>query len=98
VMNDIGSHLLDLMLWMCGVAGTLAGTLLATQQFRVATEDSAALLVSLGERALGIGETSCANDSPGSRIEVYGAAGWIRADDTLTGAAVLRAHDGRRLE
>jgi len=98
VINDIGSHLLDLMLWMCGAAGTLAGALLASQQFRVATEDSAALLVSLGESAIGIVETSCANDSPGSRIEVYGAAGWIRADDTLTGAAVVRAHDGRRLE
>lgn len=98
VINDIGSHLLDLMLWMCGAAGRPAGALLTSQQFRLATEDSAAMLVRLGESAIGIMETSCANDSPGSRIEVYGSAGWIRADDTLSGAAVVRLHDGRKLE
>ena len=95
VINDIGAHLLDLMLWMCGQDGTLAGALLASQQFDLPTDDSAAVLVRLGKSAIGIMETSCANDSPGSRIEVYGSQGWIRADDTLSGASTVTAHDGR---
>ncbi len=94
VINDIGSHLLDLMLWMCGLEGRLAGALLASQQFDLPTEDSAAVLVRLGDKAIGLMETSCANDSPGSRIEVYGSGGWIRADDTLSGAATVATHDG----
>ena len=97
VINDIGSHLLDLMLWMSGLEATLAGALLASQQFDLPTEDSAAVLVRLGQSAIGIMETSCANDSPGSRIEVYGSAGWIRADDTLSGPATLTTHRGETL-
>jgi predicted dehydrogenase len=97
VINDIGSHLLDLMFWMCGAQPALAGALLASQQFKLATEDSAALLVRLGDTAIGIMETSCASDSPGSRIEVYGGSGWIRAENTLSGAATVTTHDGRTL-
>jgi predicted dehydrogenase len=55
------------------------------------------VLVRLGESAIGIMETSCANESPGSRIEVYGSAGWIRADDTLSGPATLTTHRGGTL-
>jgi 1,5-anhydro-D-fructose reductase (1,5-anhydro-D-mannitol-forming) len=98
VINDIGSHLLDLMLWMCGGDGELAGAALASQQFDFGTEDSAAVLVRLAQGGIGVMETSCANASPGSRIEVYGAEGWIRADDTLSGAALVQAHDGRLAE
>jgi predicted dehydrogenase len=97
VINDIGSHLLDLMFWICGERPALAGALLAAQQFKLATEDSTAVLVRLGDTAIGIMETSCANDSPGSRIEVYGGSGWIRADDTLSGAAAVTTHQGRTL-
>src|SRR5437867_3951850 len=97
VINDIGSHLLDLMFWMCGAQPALAGALLSAQQFKLATEDSTAVLVRLGDTAIGIMETSCANDSPGSRIEVYGGSGWIRADDTLSGAAIVTTHEGRTL-
>lgn len=95
VINDIGSHLLDLLLWMSGLEGRLAGAVLAAQQFDLPTEDSTALLLRLGENSIGIMETSCANDSPGSRIEVYGSGGWIRADDTLSGAATITTHEGR---
>jgi 1,5-anhydro-D-fructose reductase (1,5-anhydro-D-mannitol-forming) len=97
VINDIGSHLLDLMFWICDERPTLAGALLAAQQFKLATEDSTAVLVRLGDTAIGVMETSCANDSPGSRIEVYGGNGWIRAEDTLSGAATVTTHEGRTL-
>jgi len=85
VTNDLGSHLIDLALWLSGLPATLVGAALATQRFAVETEDTAALLLSLGGAAIGIVETSAANASPGSRIEIYGDAGWIRAEDTLTG-------------
>jgi predicted dehydrogenase len=97
VINDIGSHLLDLVLWMSGLKGTVAGAVLAAQQFDLPTDDSTAVLLRLGETGIGVIETSCANDSPGSRIEVYGSAGWIRADDTLSGAATVTTHEGRTL-
>jgi predicted dehydrogenase len=97
VINDIGSRLLDLMFWICGERPALAGALLAAQQFKLATEDSTAVLVRLGDTAIGIMETSCANDSPGSRIEVYGGSGWIRAEHTLSAAATVTTHEGRTL-
>ena len=94
IINDIGSHLLDLMLWMSGMNPSFAGAIMASQRFDVATEDSTAVMLRLGDTGIGIIETSCANESPGSRIEVYGSSGWIRADDTLSGTATVHTHDG----
>ena len=93
VTNDLGSHLIDLVLWLSGSPAILIGAALATQRFAVETEDTAALLMSLGEQAIGIVETSAANASPGSRIEIYGD-GWIRAENTLTGAASVSTSAG----
>jgi predicted dehydrogenase len=88
--DNLGSHLIDLMLWLSGLEASLLGAALAAQRFAVETEDTAALLLALGGQGIGIVETSAAGASPGSRIEVYGSAGWIRADDTFTGAATLQ--------
>lgn len=49
--------------------------------------------MSLGGQAIGIVETSAAHASPGSRIEIYGD-GWIRAENTLTGAASVSTSAG----
>ena len=95
IINDIGSHLLDLMLWLCDSEGVVAGAVLASQKFDVETDDSTAVLLRLGEKAIGTVETSCANESPGSRIELYGSRGWLRADDTLSGAATIATHAGQ---
>jgi len=89
-INDLGSHLIDLMLWLSGLEASLIGAALASQRFAVETEDTAALLLALGGQGIGIVETSAASASPGSRVEIYGSAGWIRADDTFTGAATLQ--------
>jgi predicted dehydrogenase len=94
VTNDLGSHLVDLVLWLGGAAPTLIGAALATQRFAVEAEDTAALLMALGARAIGIVDTSAAGASPGSRIEIYGDAGWIRAENTLTGAATISTSGG----
>lgn len=97
VTNDLGSHLIDLVLWLSGLPASLAGAALATQRFAVETEDTAALLLSLGGAAIGIVETSAANESPGSRIEIYGGAGWIRAANTLTGKGTIVTASGEEL-
>jgi len=94
VINDLGSHLIDLVLWLSGLEARVIGAALATQHFAVDTEDTAALLLALGDHGIGIVETSAANASPGSRIEIYGRAAWIRADDTLTGAGTVRTSAG----
>ena len=94
IINDIGSHLIDLLLWICDCDAVVAGAVLAAQKFTVATEDSTAVLLKLGDRAIGIVETSCANQSPGSRIELYGSQGWLRADNTLSGEASIATHQG----
>ena len=94
IINDIGSHLIDLLLWICDCDALVAGAVLAAQKFDVATEDSTAVLLKLGDRAIGIVETSCANQSPGSRIELYGSHGWLRADNTLSGEASIATHLG----
>lgn len=85
--DNLGSHLIDLMLWLSGLEASLIGAALASQRFAVETEDTVALLLALGGQGIGIVETSA---SPGSRVEIYGSAGWIRADDTFTGAATLQ--------
>ena len=87
-------YLVDLMLWLSGAKAEVVGACLATQRFAVETEDSAALLLSLGGKGIGMIDTSAALASPGSRIEVYGAGGWIRGDDTLTGEGVIVTHRG----
>ncbi len=94
IINDIGSHLLDLLLWITGSEGVVAGAVLASQKFDVATEDSSAVLLRLDQHGIGMIETSCASQSPGSRIELYGTHGWLRADDSLSGAACITTHQG----
>lgn len=94
IINDIGSHLLDLLLWITGSEAVVAGAVLASQKFDVATDDSTAVLLRLGNAGIGLMETSCASQSPGSRIELYGVQGWLRADDTLSGAACITTHQG----
>jgi 1,5-anhydro-D-fructose reductase (1,5-anhydro-D-mannitol-forming) len=96
IINDIGSHLIDLLLWVAGAQGRTAGAVLASQQFtNVPTEDSTAVLIALDGAGIGIVETSCANESPGSRIEIYGRDGWIRAENTLSGASTILMNGGR---
>jgi hypothetical protein len=67
------------MFWMSGVKALLIGAGLATQRFSLETEDSVAIMLALGERGIGIIETSAANESRGSRIEIYGKMdGFVR--------------------
>ena len=95
-INDVGTHLIDLMLWITGLPAEVAGARLTRQRFNVETDDSVALLFSLGESATGLIETSTALGSPSSRIEIYGDSGWARAEGTLGGSGALEtSFDGK---
>ena len=92
-INDVGTHLIDLMLWTTGLPATVTGARLAAQVRGQQTDDGAAVLFDLGPRAIGSVETSMALRSPASRIEVYGDAGWLRAEGSLGGATVLESSE-----
>lgn len=94
VINDIGSHLIDLALWFTGMPAEVAGAVLASQKFDFGTEDSCSVLLKMGASTIGAIECSNASVSPGSRIEFYGSDGWLRADDTLSGASVITRNGG----
>jgi predicted dehydrogenase len=83
------------MLWISGARARLIGAGLASQRFSMETEDSAAIMLTLEENGIGIIETSAANESPGSRIEIYGQNGWIRADNTLSETGLIASHSGQ---
>ena len=95
-INDVGTHIIDLMLWLAGEPAHIAGAVLAAQRFGLGTDDGAAALFRLGERGIGVMETSMALKNPGSNIEIFGETGWIRADDSFGGASVIETSaDGR---
>jgi 1,5-anhydro-D-fructose reductase (1,5-anhydro-D-mannitol-forming) len=92
-INDVGTHLIDLMLWMTDLPATVAGARLVAQRRGLETDDGATVLFRLGARGSGVAETSMALQSPASRIEVYGDAGWLRAEGSLTGGKLLETSD-----
>jgi predicted dehydrogenase len=94
IINDLGTHLIDLAQWLSGSKPVLVGAAIASQKFDIPTEDSVALVLSLGAAAIGIVEASNANQSPSSRIEAYGTKGWLRADDTLWGESAIETQRG----
>jgi len=88
-INDVGTHLIDLMLWITELPADIVGARLSTQRFPVETDDGVALLFALGKDGTGIVETSTALESPSSRIEIYGDKGWARAEGTLGGPGTI---------
>jgi 1,5-anhydro-D-fructose reductase (1,5-anhydro-D-mannitol-forming) len=92
-INDVGTHLIDLMLWMTNLPAAVVGARLVPQLRGLETDDGATVLFSLGQSATGVVETSMALTSPASRIEVYGEAGWLRAEGSLGGATLLETSE-----
>lgn len=97
-INDIGTHLIDLMLWITDLPAQVLGARLPAQRFPVETDDGVALLFGLGNDATGIVETSTALASPDSRIEIYGGKGWARAEGTLAGSGAVATSSQKFVE
>ncbi|MHB1469204.1 MAG: Gfo/Idh/MocA family protein [Solirubrobacteraceae bacterium] len=97
-LNDIGSHLIDLALWLLG---SESATLLhaSTRNFKfedAAAEDTALLTIEGDGGALITIETSNAMPSFPGTIEIHGAGGWVRAEGTFDGGGSIVTHEGER--
>ncbi len=96
-INDIGTHLVDLALWALGPV-TLESCWLGTTRFGVATDDTTVLVLSLEGGGRVVIDTSTALASPGSRIEVYGSAGYFRAEGSFDGPTAVETSWGGKSE
>jgi predicted dehydrogenase len=99
-LNDIGSHLIDLALWLIGSED---GKLIRadTRNFKfdgVGAEDTALLSIESKAGALITIETSNAMASFPGTIEVHGLDGWVRAEGTFDGGGSIVTHAGERHE
>jgi predicted dehydrogenase len=98
-LNDIGSHLVDLALWLSG--GTAVPVWSRTGNLRftdVEAEDTALVVAETPDGATLIVETSNAMSSFPGTIEVHGDAGWVRADGTFDDTGVIATSAGERRE
>jgi 1,5-anhydro-D-fructose reductase (1,5-anhydro-D-mannitol-forming) len=96
-LNDIGSHLIDLAVWLLGTGARLAYARTSNFKFHdAAAEDSALLLLETDAGALITIETSNAMASFPGTIEVHGSGGWMRADGTFDGGGSILTDTGER--
>lgn len=95
VINDLGSHLLDILLWLGGSGGEVLDAGFTYRSDSAKVDDGAVLLVRLSPSdGLGVVETSNRLASPCSRLEIYGDKGWIRADNTFEGNGIITTVEG----
>jgi predicted dehydrogenase len=98
VLTDIGSHLVDLALWILGERASVAYARTANVKFHdAAAEDTAIVLLETEAGAVVTVEVSNAMTSFPGTIELHGLAGWIRADGTFDGGGSVVTHAGDRL-
>ena len=96
-LNDIGSHLIDLALWLLRSPLTLQSGSTANFRFHDAeAEDTAVLVLRADSGALVTIDTSNAMASFPGTIEVYGSEGWLAAAGTFDAQGTIRAHSGEQ--
>ena len=88
-INDIGSHLVDLVLWMTQPQPLTVVSAVFGMQFPGVDNDSSALLtLGVGDRGLAVIECSNALSSPGSLVEYYSGTAWARLTNSFHPVAV----------
>lgn len=95
IVNDVGSHLVDLSMWFLGERAKLIHS--APRNFRfteVTSEDTAALTLETDGGSLILIQVSNAMSSFPRTIEVHGLDGWLRADDTFNNPGRVLSHTG----
>jgi predicted dehydrogenase len=96
-LNDIGSHLLDLALWLLGQEAELAFSRTSNFRFEeVGAEDTAVLVADAADGTVVVIETSNAMGSFPGTVEIHGSDGWLRADGTFDDEGAVLVHDGTR--
>jgi predicted dehydrogenase len=97
VLNDIGSHLIDLAQWLLDVPVRLVFARTANVKFRQAdAEDTALVVLEAGTDTTLTIETSNAMPSLPGTIEIHGTTGWVRAEGTFDGGGTVVTHAGDR--
>lgn len=91
VVNDIGSHLVDLVVWLGGGPVSAVGGAFARQFPDVDNDSTSHLTFRLGEH--GVAQVDCSNwlCSAPSVIEAYGDRGWIRAFNSFSDISRLES-------
>ena len=82
-INDIGCHLIDLMLWLSPKPVEFLDGFFTRRFEGVSLDSSAFLRLRTGQTSLMSIETSNALESPGSILEIYGEGGWLRSMDSF---------------
>ena len=82
-INDIGCHLIDLMLWISPKPAEFLDGFFTRRFEGVSLDSSAFLRLRTGQTSLISIETSNALESPGSILEIYGEGGWLRSMDSF---------------
>jgi len=83
-INDLGSHLVDLALWLLDARSVTVLDAVFTRQFPGVENDTTALLtLRVGERCVVGIECSNVLASPGSLVEAYSPTGWARLTDSF---------------
>ncbi|GAC1326692.1 MAG: Gfo/Idh/MocA family oxidoreductase [Mycobacteriales bacterium] len=89
-INDIGSHLVDLVLWLCDRRPVTVLDAVFTRQFPGVDNDSSAFLtLRMGSACYASVECSNVLTSPGSLIELYSQTGWARLTGSFEPTASL---------
>ncbi|MFW5735423.1 MAG: Gfo/Idh/MocA family protein [Oceanidesulfovibrio sp.] len=83
-INDIGTHLIDLLRWFLGEADQVRGEL-ATKRFHVESDDHAVVMARFDSGGLGLMECSTGAPGPGFLFEIYGTEGFAVAKDVMFG-------------
>lgn len=94
ILNDLGSHLLDLVIWLAGGEVSLCRARTANLRFDVPVEDTAVLVLDLVGGGIGIIDMSNAVGSFPSVVEVHGTTGWARAEGTFEDGGTIVTSDG----
>lgn len=94
-LNDIGSHLVDLALWLSGGQARPVWSRTGNVRFTdVEAEDTALLVAETPDGATIVVETSNAMSSFPGTVEVHGDEGWARADGTFDDLGRIQTHHG----
>ncbi|MBI3428620.1 MAG: Gfo/Idh/MocA family oxidoreductase [Actinobacteria bacterium] len=78
-INDIGCHLVDLMLWISPEPVEFLDGFFTRRYPGVSMDSSVFLTLRMGKTSLMNIETSNVLESPGSLLEIYGEKGWVRS-------------------
>lgn len=92
-LNDLGSHLLDLVPWLAGDGIELLLAETANFKFRREVEDSGVLVLRLPTEWLGTIEVSSALPTAPSTVDLYGTGGRVRCRGTFEDGVLIADTD-----